>query len=152
MPVSGQVRAVRMASADLVAVVVRRGGDGVVCVSFRLAGPVRVGSEFAFETRRQPTGGAASVSGVDQQRYEVQLTPDGKVHVSRPHGEPRYPVRARVVRHGDTLEVAMQTLLRSGEAFAWRVQSRYLPRFPLGDAYVDAFPDGSAWVPFHADS
>ena len=92
------------------------------------------------------------MSGVDQHRYEVQLTPDGKVHVSRPHGEPRYPVRARVVRHGDTLEVAMQTMLRSGEAFAWRVRSRYLSRFPLGDAYVDAFPDRSAWVPFHAHS
>ena len=145
VPVRGPRRMVRMPSADLVAVGVRRGDDGVVCVSYRLAGPVRLGSEFAFETRLQPIG-AGAVRGVDRQRSEVQLSPDGKVHVSRPHGEPRYPVRARVARRGDALEVVMQTLLRSGEAFGWRVESRYLPRFPLGDAYVDTFPDGSGWV------
>ena len=146
MEVGGGTRTVRVPSGDLVAVVVRRGGDGVVCVSYRLAGPVRLGSEFAVETRLQPTVGAGAVRGVDRQRYEVQLTPDGKLRVSRPHGEPRYPVRARVARRGDALEVVMQTLLRSGEAFGWRVESRYLPRFPLGDAYVDTFPDGSGWV------
>jgi hypothetical protein len=150
--VSARGRAVRLPSADLVAVVVRRGGDGVVCVSYRLAGPVRLGSEFAVKTRLWPMGGASAVPGVDQQRYEVQLTSDGKVHVSRPHGETRYPVRARVTRHGDTLDVARPTLLRPGEAFGWRVESRYLPRFPLGDAYVDRFPDGSTWVTVRADS
>ena len=46
----------------------------------------------------------------------------------------------------------MQTLLRPGEVFAWRVESRYLPRFPLGDDYVDAFPDGSRWVSFREGS
>lgn len=127
---------VRLPAADLLAVTVRHGDDGVICVSYRLASPVRLGSEFAFETR----------SGADRQRYEIQLTPDGRVHASRPHGEPRYPVRARVARRGDVLEVAMQTLLRSGQAFAWRVETRYLPRLPLGDIYRDALPGGLTWI------
>ncbi len=139
-----------MPSADLVTVVVRRGDDGVVCVSYRLDGHVRLGSTFALEIRRRPPGGAVGTG--DQQRYEIQLTPDGRVHVSRPHGEPRYPVRARVVHHNELLDVAMQTLLRPGQAFEWRAELSYLPRFPLGDAYVDRVPDGSAWVPFGVGS
>ena len=140
-----------MPSADLIAVVVRRGDDGVVCVSYRLDGRVRLGSEFALDIRQRSAGGAVR-AGADQQRYEIQLTPDGSVHVSRPHGEPRYPVRASVVRHDKSLDVAMQTLLRSGEAFEWRAEIKYLPRFPLGDAHVDGLPDGSVWVRFGAGS
>ena len=46
----------------------------------------------------------------------------------------------------------MQTLLRSGKAFEWRAEISYLPPFPLGDAYIDGVPVGSAWVPFGARS
>ncbi len=112
---------------------------------------MRLGSDFALEIRPRSAGGTAGV-GADRQRYEVQLTPDGSVHVGRPHGEPRYPVRASVVRHDRSLDVAMQTLLRSGEGFEWRAEIKYLPRFPLGDAYLDGLPEGSAWVRFGVGS
>lgn len=143
VPGSGPPRPARMPSADLVAVTVRRGDDGVVCASYRLAGAVRPGSTFTLATRQPPAGGG-------EQRYEVQLAPDGTVNVSRPRGEPRYPVRARVARRGTTLNVAMQTLLPSGEAFGWRAEASFLPRFPLGDSYVDALPGSAGWAPFPA--
>lgn len=141
-PGSGPSRRARMPSADLVAVTVRRGDDGVVCASFRLAGATRPGSTFTLATRQPPAGRG------DEQRYELQLAPGGTVHVSRPHGEPRYPVRARVALRGSTLSVAMQTLLRPGEPFGWRAEVSFLPRFPLGDTYADALPGSDSWARF----
>ncbi len=129
-----------MPSADLISVAVSRGQDGVVCVSYRLAGDVRLGSESAFIARQRAPDGSRLES-----RYEVQLAPSGKISVSRPHGEPRYAVRADVVRRGDTLTVVMQTLLSPAEGFDWRGEVRYLPRFPLGDAYLDVAPDEPSW-------
>ena len=140
----------RSPSADLVSAVTRRGEDGVVCVTFRTAGAVRLGSTFALVTR-QASGAEGSF---DEQRYEVQLTPDGEVNVSRQHGEPRYPVRANVKRRGTVLRAAMETLLRPDEGFGWRAESSYLPDFPLGDVYDDAMPNDDRWVrsPASADS
>ena len=147
VPLTGAPHRARMPSADLVSVSLSRGRHGVVCVSYRLAGPIRLGSTFALATRQRAPAAQGS-----QERYEAELTPDGRVFVSRPHGEPRYPVRARVAHHGDTLELAMQTLLRSGEQFDWRADVSYLPRFPLGASYVDSLPDGSAWLSLHRPS
>ncbi len=137
-----------MPSADLISVAVRRGEGGIVCVAFRTAGPIRHGSGFALTTR-QAGGTSASF---DEQRYEIQLNPDGSVDVSRPHGEPRYPVRAEVERDGPLLRVEMETLLRPDEGFGWRAESSYLPDFPLGDVYVDAMPNGEGWSQFPAAS
>ncbi len=138
----------RSPSADLVSAAIRRGEDGVVCVTFRTAGAVRLGSTFALSTR-QATGTEGSF---DEQRYEVQLTPDGEVNVSRPHGEPRYPVRANVTRRGTLLRVAMETLLRPDEGFGWRAESSYLPDFPLGVMYSDAMPNDDRWLRFPAST
>jgi hypothetical protein len=140
----GPERPTRSPSADLVSAAVRRGPDGVLCGAFRTAGPIRRGSTFAITTR-QAIGAAGAF---DEQRYEVQLTPDGEVDVSRPHGEPRYPVRASVERRGDVLRVAMETLLRDDHGFDWRAESSYLPDFPLGDMYDDAIPDDRRWFGF----
>lgn len=132
----------RSPSADLLSAAVRRGQGGIVCVTFRTAGPIRLGSSFAISTRQ-----AAAVAGsFDEERYEIQLTPDGEVNVSRPHGEPRYPVRADVERRGDVLSVAMETLLRPDRGLGWRVDSSYLPDFPLGEMYVDAIPNAGGWL------
>ncbi len=139
----GPQRSARSPSADLVAVGVRRGGDGVVCLTFRTAGTVRGGSTFALGTRQ-----AEGAGGFEEQRYEIQLAPGGVVNVSRPFGEPRYPVRADVVRRGARLRVAMETLLRPDEDFGWRVDLSYLPDFPLGDVYTDALPNRGRWSRF----
>lgn len=144
----GPERRAQMPSADITSVTIRRGEGGVICVTFRTSGPIRLGSGFALTTR-QANGTAASF---DEQRYDVQLDPDGSQDVSRPHGEPRYPVRAEVERDGPALRVDMETLLRSDEGFRWRAESSYMPDFPLGDVYVDAMPNGEGWSRFPAAS
>ena len=136
-------RPVHSRSGDLVEVTARRGEDGVLCLKFRTAGAIRPGSTFSLTTRQRGGGGR-----IEEERYEVQLAGAGEVNVSRPHGEPRYPVRAAVIRRGAALEVAMETLLRAKEGFGWRVELRYLPRFPLGEAYIDTIPDGAGWLLF----
>lgn len=136
----------RSPSADLVSAAIRRGEGGVVCVTFRTAGPVRLGSSFAVSTRQA----AGAEKSFDEQRYEVQLTPDGEVNVSRPLGEPRYPVRARVARRGTVLRAVMETLLRPDQGFGWRAESSYLPDFPLGEIYSDAIPNDGRWLRFPA--
>lgn len=146
--IRGPEQPARLPSADLVSAAIRRGEGGVVCVTFRTAEPVRLGSGFALSTRQA----AGAPGSFDEERYEIQLTPDGEVNVSRPHGEPRYPVRAEVVRDGVFLKVAMETLLRPDESFGWRAESSYLPDFPLGDIYVDAMPNGDAWLQVPATS
>ena len=130
-----------VASGDLVEVTLRRGVDGVLCLTIRTAGVVRPGSTLALATRQ-----ATGAGRVDEQRYEIQLSTTGEVNISRPHGEPRYPVRAVVRRLGSELRVAMQTLLRAGEGFGWRLELQYLPRFPLGDVYTDSIPDRAGWL------
>ena len=130
-----------MSSADLVSVAIRRGENGIVCVAFRTAGPIRLGSGFALITRQ-----AGDTSGsFDEQRYEIQLNPDGSIDVSRPHGEPRYPVRAEVERDRSLLRADMETLLRADQGFEWRAEASHLPNFPLGDVYVDGMPNGGGW-------
>lgn len=137
----GPERPARMPSADVVSVAIRRGEDGIICVAFRTAGPIRPGSGFALTTRQADGTGGSS----DEQRYEIQLNPDGSMDISRPRGEPRYPVRAEVERDRSLLRADMETLLRADQGFEWRAEARYLPNFPLGDVYVDGIPNGGGW-------
>lgn len=147
VPIRGPERPARSPSADLLSAAISRGQGGIVCVTLQTAGPIRLGSSFAISTRQ--AGDSPEV--FSEERYEIQLTPDGKVNVSRPHGEPRYPVRAKVGRHGDVLSVVMETLLRPDLGFGWRAESSYLPDFPLGDTYIDAIPSTGGWLQFPAD-
>jgi hypothetical protein len=76
-------------------------------------------------------------------RYEVAFGADGTPRVTRPHGEPRYPVAATVGRRGGRLDVALLELPGPLAArFGWRVE--------VSDARpaLDALPPPAAdrWV------
>jgi len=71
-------QAARMPSADLVAVVVHRGEDGVLCISYQLSGLIRLGSEFALEIRREVAGGTHVRTLVSGQGWLEDLEFDGR--------------------------------------------------------------------------
>lgn len=151
----GPAVGVRAPGLDLVAASARRTEEIPLCFSVRVAGVLDDGATVSFETI-QRAGERYEIN-----RYEVAFDAAGVPHVTRPHGEPRYPVPATVGRRGGRLDVGLLGLPGPLAArFGWRAEvSDARPAIdtlppPASDRWV-AFPsgrvvDGAAYRPTSA--
>lgn len=129
-------RTVNAPGVDFLSVELRRTGDASLCVSFRTAGPIADGGTFALETI-QPAPGAPGAP-YEINRYEVGLDAAGRPIVSRPAGEPRYPVPSVVGREADSVDADLLELASPlGDSFGWRAASND------GSAAEDAVPSAN---------
>jgi hypothetical protein len=137
--VRGPAVGVRAPGLDLVAASARRAEEVPLCFSVRVAGVLEDDTTVSFETVQR----AGDRYAID--RYEVAFDAAGTPRVTRPHGEPRYPVAATVNRRGGRLDVGLLDLPGPLAArFGWRTE--------VSDARpaVDALPSPAAdrWVAF----
>lgn len=103
---------------DIVAAKARRTGGAPLCVTVRVAGGLDDDATVSFETI-QRTGDGYEIS-----RYEVDFDAAGRPQVTRPRGEPRYPVAAVVARNGGRMDVGVLEPPRPLPArFGWRAET-----------------------------
>lgn len=135
---------VRSPAGDIASARLRRGDGGVLCLTLRLAATVRAGTTVALTTAQRAVRAPAG-SPAEQQRYEIALPHDGgPARLSRPHGEPRYPVRGTASARGPVLEAVFETLLDAQRPFAWQVEAVHSTD-PVEPASVDRLPD-TGWL------
>lgn len=115
---TGPATSVRAPHLDIRAASATRGGPAPLCFTLRVAAPLRNGTTVSFQTigRRGPQ--------YARDIYDVSIDAGGRPTVTRPHGEPRYPVAAVVARHGDSLDVALLQLPAPlGARFGWKAET-----------------------------
>lgn len=115
---TGPATDTRAPQLDLLAAAATKGGGAPLCFSIRTAAPLRNGTTVSFETIHR------SGARYELEHYDVTIDARGRPTVSRPHGEPRYPVAAIVARHGDGLDVALLELPAPlGVSFGWKAET-----------------------------